>query len=171
MAVRVEARAENAAALAVLLAVLAVLLAVLLAGLIVGLFVDKGGFEGRRSPGASSARRGWPGRNRVVVGVMPALRVRSRTSATWSSVISVTTVPVGAGPGGAAGAVQVGLVLDRRVGVDDERDVVDVDAACGDVGGDQRGRAALGEGVQVAGAGVLARLPCSSTAGTPAALS
>ena len=69
------------------------------------------------------------------------------------------TVPRGAGAGGAARAVQVGLVLDRRVGVDDERDVVDVDAAGGDVGGDQGAapRPAW-NAVQVAGAGVLAQV-------------
>src|SRR5690606_8890077 len=37
----------------------------------------------------------------------------------------------------AARAVQVGLVLVRRVGLHDERDVVDVDAPRGDVGGDE----------------------------------
>ena len=42
-----------------------------------------------------------------------------------------------AGAGGAAGAVQVGLVVGRRVVVDDHVDVVDVDAAGRDVGGDQ----------------------------------
>ena len=42
-----------------------------------------------------------------------------------------------AGPGGAARAVQVGLVVLGRVVVDDDVDVVDVDAAGGDVGGDQ----------------------------------
>ena len=70
----------------------------------------------------------------------------------------MTTVPDGAGAGGAAGAVQVGLVLDRRVGVDDEGDVVDVDAAGRDVGGDEgAGRAGV-EGVHGAGAGVLAEV-------------
>ena len=42
-----------------------------------------------------------------------------------------------AGAGGAPGAVQVGLVVGGRVVVDDDVDVVDVDAAGGDVGGDQ----------------------------------
>ena len=95
---------------------------------------------------------------RVVVGLMPAARVRSRTSRTWSSVISVTTVPSAPARAVRPGAVQVGLVLDRRVGVDDERDVVDVDAAGRDVGGDQRAGRAGVEGVQVAGAGVLAEV-------------
>ena len=61
----------------------------------------------------------------------------------------------GAGARRAARAVQVGLVLGRRVGVDHEGDVVDVDAARGDVGGDQRGRLAGLERLHVAGAGVL----------------
>src|SRR5699024_6983341 len=50
---------------------------------------------------------------------------------------------------------QVGLVLGGRVGVHDEADVVDVDAAGGDVGGDEGLDAAGVERVHVAGAGVL----------------
>ncbi len=46
-----------------------------------------------RSPGASRLSIGCFASTRVVVGLTPALRVRSRTSRTWSSVISVTTVP------------------------------------------------------------------------------
>src|SRR5699024_1229787 len=57
--------------------------------------------------------------------------------------------------GGAPGAVQVGLVLDRRIGMDHQRDLVDVDATGGDVGAHQ-GRVAPGaEGLEVAGAGTL----------------
>ena len=41
------------------------------------------------------------------------------------------------GAGGAAGAVEVGLVVLGRVVVDDDVDGVDVDAAGGDVGGDE----------------------------------
>ena len=44
----------------------------------------------------------------------------------------------GACTGGAARAVRVGLVLHRRVGVDDQADIVDVDATRSDVGGHQR---------------------------------
>src|SRR5205085_7696242 len=44
-----------------------------------------------------------------------------------------------AGPAGAAGAVDVALVLVRRIEVDHVRDVVEVEAARGDVGGDERG--------------------------------
>ena len=62
---------------------------------------------------------------------------------------------VGAGAGGAARAVQVRLVLGRRVDVDDQLDVVDVDAAGGDVGGDQHADGAGGERGEVAVAGVL----------------
>src|SRR5262245_37082951 len=46
---------------------------------------------------------------------------------------------------GAPRAVDVRLVILRRVVVDDRRDAVDVDAASGDVGGDERLDAALGE--------------------------
>ena len=64
----------------------------------------------------------------------------------------------GAGASGAPGAVQVGLVLSRRVDVHDERDVIDVDAACGDVRGDQDAHLPVGEGRQVALAGGLAEV-------------
>ena len=47
-----------------------------------------------------------------------------------------------AGAGGAARAVQVRLVVLGRVVVDDDVDVVDVDAAGGDVGGHQHGQLA-----------------------------
>ena len=63
----------------------------------------------------------------------------------------MTTVPGGAGPRGAPGAVQVVLVVVRRVEVHDQVDVVDVDAAGGDVGGDQHRHRAGGERVQGAG--------------------
>ena len=53
----------------------------------------------------------------------------------------MTATPDLAGPGGAPGAVQVGLVVLGRVVVDDDVDVVDVDAPGGDVGGDQHRRA------------------------------
>src|SRR3954451_16664335 len=50
--------------------------------------------ESTRSPGASSASTGWAEPViRVVVALMPAARVRSRTSRTCSRVIKVTTVP------------------------------------------------------------------------------
>ena len=54
----------------------------------------------------------------------------------------------GAGAGGAARAVQVGLGVRRRVVVQDQRDVVDVDAARGDVRGDEHRRAGVGELLQ-----------------------
>src|SRR5699024_2109936 len=62
----------------------------------------------------------------------------------------------GAGAGGTAGAVQVGLVLGRRVEVHDEGDVVDVDAAGGDVGGHQHRDGTVGETGERVGAGGLA---------------
>ena len=65
---------------------------------------------------------------------------------------------VGTGAGGTSGAVQVGLVLDRRVGVDDDPDVVDVDAASGDVGRHEGRGVAPVEALHVAGPGVLAEV-------------
>ncbi len=56
-----------------------------------------------------------------MVGLMPALRARSRTSETWLSGHQGHDRALVAGAGRTAGAVQVRLVLDRRVGVDDQR--------------------------------------------------
>lgn len=50
-----------------------------------------------------------------------------------------------AGAGRTAGAVQVVLVVGRRVDLQDDRDVVDVDAAGGDVGGDEHREGAVTE--------------------------
>ena len=75
----------------------------------------------------------------------------------------------GAGAGGAARAVDVGLVLGRRVGVDDQPDVVDVDAAGGDVGRHQHGRLAGGERVEVPHARVLREVAVQVHAGHAAA--
>src|SRR5690606_39168003 len=55
-----------------------------------------------------------------------------------------------AGAGGAPAAVQVRLVLGRWVDVNDELDVVDVHATCGDVGGDEHLGVSRGEGGEVA---------------------
>ena len=57
-------------------------------------------------------------------------------------------VAVVAGAGGAPGAVQVGLVLGRRVDVDDEVDVVDMDASGRDVGRHHDADLAVGERLQ-----------------------
>ncbi len=122
-----------------------------------------------RSPGASCASIGCEDPSiRVVVGLMPAARV---------SGPDVAYLLVGhQGDDGArrpgarrtSRAVQVGLVLDRRVGVDDQRHVVDVDAAGGDVGGDQgRGLAGV-EGRHVAGAGALAEVAVQLDGGNAA---
>ena len=54
----------------------------------------------------------------------------------------------GSGPGRAAGAVQVILVVVRRVELNDQVDVVHMDAAGRDVGGDQDTRVPGGERVQ-----------------------
>src|SRR6185369_6070415 len=63
-----------------------------------------------------------------------------------------------AGARGAPGTVQVCLVVGRWVGVDHEGHIVDVDAAGGDVRGDQRRGPAGVEVVEVAGTGVLAQV-------------
>ena len=64
----------------------------------------------------------------------------------------VTTVPASPGPRGTAAAVQVVLRVGRRVDVDHQVEVVDVDAAGGHVGRDQRGDRAGPELVEDAGA-------------------
>ena len=64
----------------------------------------------------------------------------------------------GAGPRGPSGPVQVGLVLHRRVGVHDQIDVIDMDAASRDIGGDQRPHRAVGERIQVPGTSALAEV-------------
>ena len=64
----------------------------------------------------------------------------------------------GAGSRRPSRAVQEGLGLQRRVGVDHQRDVVDVDAAGGDVGGDQHPELTGGEGVEVPLAGALGQV-------------
>jgi hypothetical protein len=74
-----------------------------------------------------------------------------------------------AGASGAAGTMQIRLVLDGRIGVDDQRDVIDMNAASGDVGGDKHHCSAFGERGQVAHAHVLGEvavhLDCRHTAG------
>ena len=60
-----------------------------------------------------------------------------------------------AGARGAADAVHIRLGLHRKIEVDDMGDVVDVEAARGDIGGDEHGRAARAEGVEGARALVL----------------
>jgi hypothetical protein len=58
--------------------------------------------------------------------------------------------PRGAGARSASRAVEVRLVLGRRVDVDHERDVVDMDASRGYVGGDEHARRPVREGGEVA---------------------
>ena len=77
----------------------------------------------------------------------------------------------GAGPGRTAGAVQVVLVVVRRVEVHDQVDVVDVDAAGRDVGGDQDTGMPGGERVQGPLPLVLVRSPWMAAASTPARVS
>jgi hypothetical protein len=66
--------------------------------------------------------------------------------------------PIGAGPSGSPGAMQVRLVLDRRVGVDDDPNVVHMDAAGRDVGCHQGRCGATVEPVHVPRSGVLAEV-------------
>ena len=73
----------------------------------------------------------------------------------------------GAGPGGAPGAVQVGLVLGGRVDVDDELDAGDVDPPGGDVGGDHDVDLPGGEGPHGALARVLAHVALELDGGDP----
>ena len=55
-----------------------------------------------------------------------------------------------AGPRRAPGTMEVGLVLSRRVDVDNQLDLVDVDAARGDIGGHQHPGLARAEGSEIA---------------------
>ena len=126
--------------------------------------------RGAASP-TSSAIACAPGPTSALRGRMPALRVIFATSSRWSGATSVTTSPVGAGACRTPGAVHVGLVLRRRVDVHDEGDVVDVDAARGDVGGDQDADLAVAEAARLRSRAPWLRLPCSSAAGMPAVVS
>src|SRR5690606_29552678 len=63
-----------------------------------------------------------------------------------------------AGAAGAPDAVDVGLLVVRALVVDDVRDVVDVDAAGGDVSGDEDVDLAVAEGPQGLLAGALAEV-------------
>ena len=76
------------------------------------------------------------------VAVIAALRSSAATSSRWVGQHEGDDVALGAGARGAAGAVQVRLVLGGRVDVHDELDVVDVHAAGGDIGRDQHARGA-----------------------------
>ena len=75
-----------------------------------------------------------------------------------SQSTSVTATPVVAGPAGAADAVHVGLLVLGALVVDDVGDAVDVDAAGGDVGGDQHVDLAGAERPQRLLAGALAEV-------------
>ena len=66
--------------------------------------------------------------------------------------------PGGAGPGGAARAVEVGGVVLGRVVVDDHVDAVDVEAAGGHVGGDEHAQPVLPEVAKGTEAGVLGQV-------------
>ena len=69
---------------------------------------------------------------------------------------------------GAADAVQVGLLVLGALVVDDVRDVVDVDAAGGDVGGDEDVDLAVAERAQRLLAGALAEVAVDRAGGEAA---
>ena len=75
-----------------------------------------------------STGSGWP---------RPSVSLIRLPAGVSSQSTSVTATPVAPGAAGAADAVHVGLLVLGALVVDDVRDVVDVDAAGGDVGGDQ----------------------------------
>ena len=70
-----------------------------------------------------------------------------------------------AGAPGASRAVQVGLVLLRRVGLDHERDVIDVDAAGSDIRRHQHVDPAAGQQLQVARAAALVQVTVQARRG------
>ena len=70
--------------------------------------------------------------------VMPAARCSRLASRVWCCATSDTTRPDAPARAVRPGTVLVVLAVGREVEVDDARDVVDVDAACGDVGRDER---------------------------------
>jgi hypothetical protein len=93
-----------------------------------------------------------------MVGLTPALRVSTRTSANLIVDHQGHHGAVVAGARGATRAVQVGLVLDRRIGVHHQADIVDVDAAGRDGRWRPAPRPSVGERAEVAGAGVLGQV-------------
>ena len=73
----------------------------------------------------------------------------------------------GAGPRRATGSVQIGLVLSRRVDMDNKIDVIHVDTARSDVGGDEHTNRAIAEAGQVALARILGQVPVQINAWNP----
>ena len=90
-----------------------------------------------RSQFARSARRGSL-ENTSTIGICrPRRRWITRMSFSWFHSMQRHGDAALAGARGAAGAVEVRLVVLGRVVVHDDVDAVDVDAAGGDVGGDE----------------------------------
>ncbi len=85
-----------------------------------------------------------------------------------SQSTSVTATPVAAGAAGAADPVHVGLLVLGALVVHDVADAGDVDAAGGDVGGDQDVDLAAAEGAQRLLAGALAEVAVHGGRGEPA---
>lgn len=65
---------------------------------------------------------------------------------------------LGTGSSSTSGAVHINLVINRRIKVDDQGHIVDVDAPGGDIGGNHGRGGTVGELGQVAGAVVLAQV-------------
>ena len=114
-------------------------------------------------------RNGLAGRgdllDRLVPGVDPVahrgdarLVVQAGSSADLARLDERQHRPAGAGASRTSGAVQVVLRVVRRVEVHDQVDVVDVDAAGGDIGGHQHPRVTGGEAGQRALALVLVQV-------------
>ena len=76
-----------------------------------------------------------------------------------------------AGARSAAGTMQERFGVGRRIGLHDQRHIMDVDAASGHVGGNQYAYQALLERQQVAVTLLLAEVACRSTAGMPSSIS
>jgi hypothetical protein len=80
----------------------------------------------------------------------------------------VIAIPVLPSAPGAADAVDVGLLVLGALVVDDVGDVLDVDAACGDIGGDEDVDLAVAEGPQRLLAGALTEVAVDGGSGEPA---
>ena len=89
------------------------------------------------SSAARSARRGSFEKTSMIGSRIPSRRCSFSTSSSWSQSTNVTTMPSLPARAVRPGTVHVRLVLLGRVVVHDHVDVVDVDAASGDVGRDE----------------------------------
>ncbi len=121
--------------------------------------------DGWRAP-VMPTSAGAPGVTAVDLARTPAWRVIPSISRRWLGDQGDDAAGL-AGAGGTAAAVQVVLVVGGRVDVDDEVEVVDVDAAGRDVGGHQHGDRAVLELGQVRVRCGCDLPPCSARGRTP----